>query len=172
MKNNFTNICLYISLCRVNSNQIRMLISSDYSRSARKSSLHVNEKSLSEEVLNFWRSIKTKKLLSIHVSFGEIDYYDSMTDMYDVPNFYIERGLRETRIGHNTHGCIPKDWSFDFGSTFADTKVITPLIEVIKSALGSFFTESHEKEFTKLARPFLQGKINNVSYDFGKNPIY
>lgn len=166
MKQNFTSNCLSIGLSRGNDSEIRMVISSDYSKSNRKSQLWVNEKSMAEDVLNLWKGISTKKLLRLNVSFGEIDYYDNMTDMYEVPTFSIERGLRKARIGHTDHGCIPKEWSIDLRAKFADTKVITPILEVVKAVLGTYFTDIHEKAFTKTVRPFLQSKQSYANYEF------
>jgi hypothetical protein len=164
MKQYFTGNCLQIYVRRSKDNQIIMGISSDYSGSSRKSRLWVNEKSFAENVLTFWRNINTKKLLYIRVGFDEIDYYDSMTDMYEVPTFSMKRGLRKVVIDSNSHGCIPKEWSIEFRATFADTKVVTPLLEVIKLALGPNFNETSEKSFLKSIRPFLQGKVDGVSW--------
>jgi hypothetical protein len=144
--------------------KIRICISSDYSGSDRKSQLYVNDKRLAEEVETFWKSIKTKKLLSMSVSFGEIDWYDNMTDIYETPIVRIERGLKKAKIGAQEHGSIPKEWSVDMYCTFADTTTNTPILEVVKSALGSYFDTKAEKEFIKALKPLLQKKSTGASW--------
>jgi hypothetical protein len=144
--------------------KIRICISSDYSGSDRKSQLYVNDKRLAEEVETFWKSIKTKKLLSMSVSFGEIDWYDNMTDIYETPIVRIERGLKKAKIGAQEHGSIPKEWSVDMYCTFADTTTNTPILEVVKSALGSYFDAKAEKEFIKALKPLLQKKSTGASW--------
>jgi hypothetical protein len=144
--------------------KIRICISSDYSGSDRKSQLYVNDKRLAEEVETFWKSIKTKKLLSMSVSFGEIDWYDNMTDIYETPIIRIERGLKKAKIGAQEHGSIPKEWSVDMYCTFADTTTNTPILEVVKSALGSYFDTKAEKEFIKALKPLLQKKSTGASW--------
>lgn len=164
MKHNFSKE-ISINFNKSTNGDIRMNISSDYSKSPWKSSLHVNDKSISEDLLNLWRSIKTKKLLSMNISFDEIDYYDDMTDIYETPTFFIERGLRKARVGNRQHGSIPKAWSFDLSAKFSETKVITPILEVLRATLGTLFTEAHEKSLTKELRPLLQGKKTYVDYN-------
>ena len=165
MKNYFTSECISISLGRMNETDICLSISSDYSGSERKQQLYVNEKRLAEQVERFWKSIKTKKLVLMQVSFGEQDYYDNEVDVYETPVVTIKRGLKKARMGAQTHGCIPKEWSFDFSCRFKDTSTSTPILEVVKSALGSFFTEKHEKELKKALKPFLQKKAKYANYD-------
>jgi len=165
IKNLFTKESLSVSVNRLNENKIRLCISSDYSGSSRKSQLYVNEKRIAEEVENFWKSIKTKKLLSMSVSFSEIDWYDDMTDIYETPIVRIERGLKRAKVSHQEHGSIPKDWSADLYCTFADTTTNTPILEVVKSALGSFFDSEAEKKFIKDLKPFLQKKKTNAGWE-------
>jgi hypothetical protein len=171
MERNFTKECLEISVQREReTNDLRLFISSDYSNSNHKGRQYVCEKRLSEEVERTWKSIKTKKLLRMGVSFGEIDHYDDMTDMYEVPTASIKRGLRKAQIGHTTHGSIPKDWSFNFGARFADTTTSTPIIEVVKKVLGSLFTAEAEKRFKKALMPILQKKTTyNSIYAYENN---
>jgi len=166
MRHNFTKECLSINFARVGDNEINMGISSDFSASNRKSQLYVNEKRLAEQVETFWKSIKTKKLVILSVSFGEQDYYDNMIDVYETPVVSIKRGLKKARVGSQSHGAIPKDWSFDMSCKFKDTSTITPILEVVKTALGSYFTEKDEKEFRKLLKPFLQKKVRYENYYF------
>lgn len=163
MKNNFTKECLNIHLSRNNDDTITMGISSDFSGSERKQRLYVNEKRLAEQVERFWKSIKTKKLISLQVSFDEMDYYDNEVDVYTTPVIGIKRGLKKARISEQTHGCIPKEWEFILHCRFNDTTTSTPILEVVKSALGSFFTEKHEKELKKSLKPFLQKKSRYAS---------
>ena len=166
IKSLFTQNELSVHVNRLNQeDKIRICISSDYSGSDRKSQLYVNDKRLAEEVEIFWKSIKTKKLLSMSVSFGEIDWYDNMTDIYETPIVRIERGLKKAKVGHREHGSIPKDWSVDMYCTFADTTTNTPILEVVKSALGSYFDTKAEKEFIKALKPLLQKKVSGASWE-------
>jgi len=167
MKNLFVEEYLNIGVSRKLSaeNQIVLTISSDFSGSNRKSQLYVNEKRLGEKLEYFWKSIKTKKLLALRIMFDEIDYYDNHTDMYSTPIVYIKRGLKKARFDEHEHGCIPKEWSVDFIATFSDTTTSTPILEVVKSALGSYLTPQREKKFLKILRPFLQKKEKNVYYE-------
>jgi hypothetical protein len=165
MKNLFTNDCLSVSVSRLQEDKIRLCVSSDFSGSQRKSKLYVNEERLSNDVESFWKNTKTKKLLGMSVSFGEIDWYDNMTNMYETPIVKIERGLKRARVSHRDHGSIPKDWSVDVDFTFADTTTNTPIMEVVKGALGSYFNSEAEKKFTKELKPFLQKKITRTSWE-------
>jgi hypothetical protein len=167
MRNYFVREYLSISVERLSTdNQLRLSISSDYSGSNRKSQLYVNEKRLADDIESLWKSIKTKKLLKLSVGFGEIDYYDNMTDMYEVPYASIERGLKKARIGYSTHGSIPKEWSCDLAMRFADTSANTPIMEAIKKTLGSTFTPEIEKEFAKKLKKVLQKKERYASYHY------
>ena len=165
MKNLFTNNCLSVSVNRLQEDKIRLCISSDFSGSQRKSQLYVNEKRLSDDVESFWKNTKTKKLLGMSVSFGEIDWYDDMTNMYETPIVKIERGLKKARVSYKDHGSIPKEWSVDVYFTFADTTTNTPIMEIVKGALGSYFNSDAEKKFIKELKPFLQKKITRTSWE-------
>jgi hypothetical protein len=165
IKSLFTQDTLSVHVNRLSTdNKIRVNISSDYSGSDRKSQLYVNGKRLAEEVETFWKSIKTKKLLSMSVSFNEIDWYDNMTDIYETPIIRIERGLKKAKIGSQDHGSIPKEWGVDLYCTFADTTTNTPILEVVKSALGSYFDAKAEKEFIKALKPLLQKKVTSARW--------
>jgi hypothetical protein len=165
LKNLFTKESLSVSVNRIQEDKIRLSISSDFSGSSRKSRLYVNEERISSDVESFWKGIKTKKLLSMSVSFSEIDWYDDMTDVYETPIIRIERGLKRAKVRHKDHGSIPKDWSVDVYFAFNDTTTNTPILEVIKSALGSYFDATAEKEFTKALKPFLQKKTAQASWE-------
>ena len=165
MKNLFTNDCLSVSISRLQEDKIRLCVSSDFSGSQRKSQLYVNEERLSADVESFWKNTKTKKLLGMSVSFGEIDWYDDMTNMYETPIVKIERGLKKARVSYKDHGSIPKEWSVDVYFTFADTTTNTPIMEVVKGALGSRFNSDAEKKFIKELKPFLQKKITRTSWE-------
>ena len=165
MTENFTSECLQITVGRLAEDNIHLGVSSDYSGSQRKSQLYVNEKNLAEQLERFWKSIKTKKLIGIEARFGEIDYYDNMVDVYETPIATIRRGLKKARIGHSTHGCIPKDWSFDLNCRLNDTTTSTPILEVVKKALGYRFTDKHEKEFRIVLKLFLQKKTKNIYFE-------
>ena len=158
MKNNFVSDYLSVNVSRISGdeNKLRLEISSDYSGSDRKSQLYVNEKSLALEVERFWKSIKTKKLTAMNVSFGEIDWYDDEVDVYTTPSITIKRGLKRARISESTHGSIPKDWSFDFTAIFNDTSTSTPIMEVVKATLRDKFTPKMEKDLKKALKPLLR----------------
>ena len=96
-------------------------------------------------------------------SFDEIDYYDSMTDVYSTPRISIKRGLRKAVISEREHGNIPKDWEFNFRARISDTSTSTPIMEVIKNTLGSYFTPELEKKFKKGLKPVLQKKAKYCS---------
>ena len=168
MRNLFTRECLTINVVRRQENKIALTISSDFSGSSRKSQLYVNEERLATELEFFWKGIKTKKLLLANVSFSEIDWYDDMCDVYDTPSITIKRGLKKAKVSHQEHGSIPKDWSVDLFCVFADTTTNTPILEVIKSALGGFFDADFEKKFIKELKPLLQKKSNsaNISLEY------
>jgi len=46
---------------------------------------------------------------------------------------------------------------------FADTTTNTPILEVVKSALGGLFNAEYEKKFVKQLKPFLQKKENHIN---------
>ena len=163
MKNLFTSECLSIQVARRQENKITLTISSDYSGSSRKSELYVNEERLATALESFWKGIKTKKLFLANVSFSEIDWYDDMCDVYETPSITIKRGLKKARISHEEHGSIPKDWSVDLICMFEDTTTNTPILEVVKSALGGLFDDYLEKKFVKELKPFLQKKTNHIN---------
>ena len=159
IKNVFTSECLELSVNRLTDGTIRLNIGSDYSGSDRKSQLYVNEDKLAKSVEDFWKGIKTKKLQKMQLSFDEIDWYDDEVDVYETPRFNIQRGLKKAKISHRTHGSIPKDWGVTLVCIFADTTTNTPILEVVKSALGNLFTTKLEKDFIKELKPFLQKKM-------------
>ena len=168
MKNLFTSECLSIEVERRQENKITLTISSDYSGSSRKSELYVNEERLATALESFWKGIKTKKLFLANVSFSEIDWYDDMCDVYETPSITIKRGLKKARISHEEHGSIPKDWSVDLICMFEDTTTNTPILEVVKSALGGLFDAEFEKKFVKELKPFLQKKENYINVHSAK----
>ena len=165
MKNLFTSECLSIQVARRQENKITLTISSDYSGSDRKSQLYVNGERLATTLESFWKGIKTKKLLLANVSFSEIDWYDDMCDVYETPSITIKRGLKKARISHEEHGSIPKDWSVELICMFEDTTTNTPILEVVKSALGGLFDADLEKDFVKELKPFLQKKENYINIE-------
>lgn len=122
IQSNFSANSLHLTVLKDKEGNVKLFISSDYSRSARKSALYVNEEVLARDVESLWKSIRTKKLLALNVSFGEIDYYDNMTDVYQTPEVSIKRGLRKAKVSSSDHGSIPKDWSFDLVAHFSSLK--------------------------------------------------
>jgi hypothetical protein len=165
IRNIFSKDTLSVSVYRIQEDKIRLSIASDYSGSSRKSRLSVNEVRLAKDVEDFWKSIKTKKLKSMSVSFDEIDWYDDMTDMYDTPIIRIQRGLKRAKVSHRDHGSIPKDWGVALTCLFDDTTTNTPILEVVKSAVGSYMNSQEENEFIKALKPFLQKKTQVASWE-------
>jgi hypothetical protein len=163
MRNLFTEEELSINVARRQENKIALTISSDYSGSSRKSELYVNEERLATMLESFWKGIKTKKLLLANVSFSEIDWYDDEVDVYETPNITIKRGLKKAKINQDRHGSIPKDWSVELYCAFDDATTNTPILEVVKSALGGLFDAEFEKKFVKELKPFLQKKENFIN---------
>jgi len=158
MERNFEKDYIEINVARINGEEqeISLTISSDFTGSNRKSQLYVNEDRLAREVERFWKSIKTKKLVAMNVSFGEVDWYDDEVDVYHTPSVSIKRGLKRARVGYHSHGSVPKEWSFDFTARFKDTSTSTPIMEVVKAALGHKFDAKMEKELKKVLKPLLQ----------------
>ena len=165
MRSLFTNECLQIGTSRLSDGTIKLEINSDYSGSSRKSQLYVNEERIAKRIEDFWKSIKTKKLLKLHVSFDEIDWYDDEVGVYEIPTFNIQRGLKKVKVGHERHGSVPKDWGVTLICVFADTTTNTPILEVVKSAVGNFLTSDLEKQYIKELKPFLQKKANYARVD-------
>ena len=164
MRHYFTDECLNVDLRR-NENKIVVTIDSDYARSNRKGQLYVSGEGVAKDILDLWKSIKTKKLARVHLSFDEIDWYDDEVDVYETPSVSIQRGLKRAKVSHRTHGSIPKEWSVDLTCVFLDTTTNTPIIEVVKSALGRLYTSEVEKQFVKQLKPFLQKKANYARFE-------
>jgi hypothetical protein len=143
---------------------LMLIIESDYAGGCHKSQLHVDEKRLGLQLEEVWKSIKTKKLLYLNAYFTEIDYYDNETDIYYTPSVFIKRGLKRAKIGEDSHGAIPKDWTYKVVAKIKETTTITPIIEVIKKVLYSKFTKEIEKKFIKELRPVLQKKKESAQY--------
>jgi hypothetical protein len=161
----FSNDCLEITLERNRDNKLALHISSDYGDSRyHKQQLHACEKRLAEELEKTWKAIKTKKLQTLVVGFGEIDHYDDMTDIYETPTAYIKRGKRKAQIGSREHGSIPKDWSVNLHANLLDTTTIGPVLEVVKNAIGFTMYKPIEKLLIKSFRPVLQKKKTYVNF--------
>lgn len=159
MRRNFLSSGLNVNLSRFGKDsQLTLNINSDCSYSNHKGKINPKKEVLATEVENLWKSIKTKKLLSLQTWFDEIDWYDDMTDVYTTPVVKIERGLKKARLSEQEHDNIPKDWGFNVEARIADTTTSTPILEVVKKSLGSYFTPAMEKEFLKVLKPVLQKK--------------
>jgi len=156
MKQNFVKECLEISVSRGNENTLHLNISSDFSGSNRKSRLYVDGKRMADQVERVWKLLKSKKLLKMRLSFGEIDWYDDLTDIYTTPVITIERGQKKARIGEREHGSIPKDWDINLSAVFADTTTHTAITDVIKRTLEHYYSSDLDKEFRKKLKPVLQ----------------
>ena len=164
MNSQFTKDCLEINLGRNSDNTISIEVSSDYAFSSRKSQLYVNEDKLRNEVEQFWKSIRTKKLLSMRVYFDEIDWYDDEVDVYQTPIFNIERGLKRAKVVTRNHGSVPKDWSIVAKFKFDDTTTNTPILEVVEKLLMHKFPTNAKVEIIKKMKPFLRKEEKYVSY--------
>jgi hypothetical protein len=159
----FTKDCLEITLDRNKENNLCLHISSDFGNGRyHKQQLHACEKRLASAVEGLWKSVKSKKLQSVHVGFGECDYYDNMTDMYDTPTAFMKRGKKKAEIGAREHGSIPKDWEVHLSARILDTKAIGPVLEVIKNALGYPIFKENEKLLIAKLRPVLQRKKDYI----------
>jgi hypothetical protein len=168
----FTNDCLSISLQRNRDNKLALHISSDYGNERyHKQQLYACEKRLAEELEKTWKAVKSKKLQSLFIGFGEIDHYDDMTNMYTTPTAYIKRGKRKAEISCREHGSIPKDWSVGVHAIILDTTTIGPVLQVIESVLDYRKYNGLCKDFnlmkkqlTKAFRPILQKKKDYVNF--------
>ena len=164
MNSQFTKDCLQINLGRNSDNTISVEVSSDYAFSSRKSQLFVNEDKLRNIVEQFWKSIRTKKLLSMRVYFDEIDWYDDEVDVYQTPIIAIERGLKKAKVSERNHGSIPKDWSINVRMKFDDTTTNTPILEVLEKLLVHKFPTQAKVEIIKKMKPFLRKEEKYVGY--------
>jgi len=163
MKNLFKEDSLFISITRIENEELVIEMYSDFSGAERKSPLYVNVRKLMEKVSAAWKSIKTKKLLWLGVHFNEVDYYDNEIDVYTTPSVSIRRGLKIPRVSHITHGSIPKDWEVVVRARIADTKAITPILEVITEVCGNLFEGKLKEDFIKGTRKVLQNKAKHCS---------
>jgi len=165
MYNYFTKDCLEITLDRNKENNLCLHISSDYGDGRyHKQQLFACEKRLASALEATWKAIKTKKLQSLHVGFGECDHYDNMTDMYDTPTAFMKRGKKKAEIGSREHGSIPKDWEVHVSARILDTTTINPVLEVIKNAIGYNLYKPMEKVIIKAIRPVLQKKKTYIHF--------
>ena len=165
MYQNFTNNCFGITISKTSDIFLRVGISSDYVGSNRKSRIYVNEKHLAEDVERTWKQIKTKKILLLNASFGEIDWYDDMTDTYTTPVIKIERGLRKAKVREQEHGSIPKEWSFDVVAKFDPTISRSAVIDAIKIISGRYFTPKAQKAVLKGLADIRANKTTYFSYE-------
>jgi len=141
---------------RRNQNKLVLTIESDYARSNHKGQLYVSGEGVANDVLSLWKSIKTKKLTRVHVSFDEIDWYDDEVDVYETPVVIMERGLRKPKVGSRNHGSIPKDWLVIMSMVFTDLQTKKPILDCIKAVLGYRFTTDMEKKFVKQYNPIIK----------------
>jgi hypothetical protein len=155
MKHLFVQDELQINLNR-RENKLTLSIYSMYTGSNRKSQLYVNGDRLGLELESLWKSIKTTKLKLIQISFDEQDWYDDEVDVYETPVVTIKRGLRKCKIGERSHGSIPKEWGVEMYCIFEDLQTKKPVLDVIKSILGSYFTTEMEKKFVKQYNPIIK----------------
>jgi hypothetical protein len=160
----FTKNCLQINLSRNEDNTISIEISSDFANSQKKSQLYVNEDNIRFQVEQFWKSIRTKKLLFLQMYFSEIDSYNSSDIVYKTPTFSIARGLKKVVLERKAHNNIPKDWSIVVKIHFADTLTYLPIFEVLEKMLVHKFTTNAKVEVVKKLKSFLRKEIKEVNY--------
>lgn len=137
---------------------LTLRIRSDFAGDHRKSKLFVNRNVQSERLESFKQRVKTKKANRFYLNFIPEDHYDSEVDVYEVPSFSIEKGCRKAKVSTNSHGSTPKDWVVGLAVQMTPTKSITPILEIVKLAVGRFLNEDHIKSMTKDLRKVLQGK--------------
>jgi hypothetical protein len=137
---------------------IYLLIESDYAGSQRKSTLNVNENWLSAKLLNFWKSVKTKKIQSAHLYFTKYDYYHSTHDLFETPTISIKRGLKKPRTAYDTHDEIPKDWGVVLQAKIEVLKSSATIMDIIITAVGHHLSEADRKTLKKDIQAFLNGK--------------
>jgi hypothetical protein len=166
MTNVFSKDTLSVSFERLKDNRIRLNIDSDFLFSSRKSRLYVNEENLAAEIETLWKSIKTKKLESTVISFEEIDWYDDTMNTYKTPVVRMQRNLKKAHISHQERDSIPKDWGVSLRFVLTDTSTNTPLLEVIKKAIGTHLNADKEEELVKKLKPFLQKKVERAMIEF------
>ncbi len=164
MKENFTSSSLEVNVSRCDDNTIRVEVGSDFAFSSRKSRLYVNDDKLRSQVEQFWKSIKTKKLLSMRVNFDPIDWYDDEVDVYETPIISIKRGLKKGVVNSRRHGSVPKDWGITATFSFADTTTNTPILEVIETLLGHKFPTQGKAQFIKDLKPLLRKETKYATF--------
>lgn len=135
---------------------INIFINSDYD-GAHKSRLFINEEQLAKNVKNVWPDIKKAcpKVISMSVSFNEIDHYDDITDIYYTPVVAIKRGFTNPKVHSNEHGSIPKDWETNITIAIQDVKQATPIIKLVTAVLGNLIGNFDMEHVKKITQKFL-----------------
>jgi hypothetical protein len=108
------------------------------------------------------KTLKLSKLTKMYLSFGEIDYYDGMVDMYETPTLLLEKGKRVAKIGSNDHSSIPKDWEANLSLTFSGIKQKAQILAAIKYLTAGKLQEKEMKKLDKV-NDVLSGKVRSVN---------
>jgi hypothetical protein len=165
----FNRDYISINLERLPDNKTSIRISGDYNRSPRKSRLYFDAEILKKDTLTLWKSIKTPKLEKLCFYFGEIDWYDDLTDIYYTPVSIMQKGKKLPESFPSAHGSIPKDWSFNILMHFNDIKQKKVIFDVLDKILGFEFNDTVKKDFLKELKPFLGGKVNNIYFNLNED---
>jgi hypothetical protein len=131
----------------------------------RKERIYINEDSLSTDLERFWDRVKrvSSKIKSIGIGFSEIDWYDNMTNIYNVPSFGISRGKRKVTVSHYETGSIPKAWEARIVGAFKPGRVKKPYMEFVNGIL--FLSADKRKEVEKALGKVLGGKSQYESIE-------
>jgi len=117
----------------------------------RKSQLYISDEKASSRFNNVLTKIKTfSKFKKLSLSYGEIDYYDNLVDVYHTPYVHFTKGSgkRKPTVSHCEHGCIPKYWNETFNMSLEDPKTIKP-IEVFLSQFNIKLSAKQIREVRK-----------------------
>ena len=165
MRNYFDKETLMVNVSK-SENNVHVRISSDYAQSNHKGRLYVNPTNLERDVKVIWDIAKgsTTKINGLSAYFGEIDYYDNMTDVYYTPTVRFTKGKRVSQMGEREHGSIPKDWEFVLSATFSPLKSSTPIIQFVTEAIGRFMSKEDIARLTKDVKSCLSNKKSNDVY--------
>ena len=152
----------------------RVTCSMDYPDN-RKAPLHVSRKHMADDLEKFWKDLRplSTKIQSLSVGFDQIDWYENYGEYtggsegsYDVPVFYIKRGLKKVRIEEDYETNVPKEWEIRVSCVFKFTKTKTPYMAFIEGCFGVGFTSTNRKKIEKELRKVLQGKKDSTYIDF------
>lgn len=115
----------------------------------RKSQLYISEygeKRIADEAKRLHDLFKkTSSYSNVSIGFDTIDWYDSMTNIYEVPCFNIKKGARKVTVGYDDHGDIPKDWEMVTTISFKGMTQVKPIFKALVALNISFDTKTENK---------------------------